>query len=37
MTIIYEICTHSSLYGTKWEKRIMSMLWNEVKIKNIEL
>ena len=33
MTIIYEICTHSSLFGTKWEKRIMSMLWNEVKIK----
>ena len=20
MTIIYEICTHSSLFGTKWEK-----------------
>lgn len=37
MTIIYEICTDSSLFGTKWEKRIMSMLWNEVKIKNIEL
>lgn len=37
MTIIDEICTHSSPFGTKLEKKIMFMLWNEVKIKNIEL